>query len=74
MITLEQEFERAKFNIQLNNYAGIIKELKKYFIDLEEAQTGLLLTDSEATERAHNAFCTAKKAGILDELNLVRSK
>lgn len=32
-MTLEKEFERVKFNIQLNNYTGIIKELvNKYFL------------------------------------------
>ena len=74
MTTLEREFEKVKFNIKLNNYMGIIQELKRYFIDLEVAQTGLLLTDNEATERAHNMFCVAKKAGILDELNMVKGR
>ena len=73
-MTLEKEFERVKFNIQLKNYTEIIKNLKQFFIDYELSTNGLLIREDDALKMAQEVFSVVKKAGVLDELNLVRSK
>lgn len=73
-MTLEREFERVKFNVQLKNYTEIIKNLKQFFMDYELSTNGLLIREDEAIKMAQEAFSFVKRAGILDELNLVRSK
>ena len=73
-MTLEHEFERVKFNIQLNNYIYIMKNLKQFFIDYELSTNGLLIREDDAIKMAQEVFSVVKKADILDELNLLRSK
>lgn len=74
MITLEREFEKVKFNIKLNNYTQIMKNLKQFFMDYELSTNGLLIREDDAIKRAQDVFSFVKKAGILDELNMVKGR
>ena len=73
MTTLEREFEKVKFNIKFNNYVFIMKHLKQFFMDYELSTNGLLIKEEDALKMAQAVFSFVKKAGILDELNTVRS-
>ena len=73
MTTLEREFEKVKFNIKFNNYVFIMKHLKQFIMDYELSTNGLLIKEEDALKIAQAVFSFVKKAGILDELNTVRS-
>ena len=73
MTTLEREFEKVKFNIKFNNYVFIMEHLKQFFMDYELSTNGLLIKEEDASKMAQAVFSFVKKAGILDELNTVRS-
>lgn len=73
MTTLEREFEKVKFNIKFNNYVFIMKHLKQFFMDYELSTNGLLIKEEDALKMAQEVFSFVKKAGVLDELNTVRS-
>lgn len=74
MTTLEREFEKVAFNIKFNNYIFIMKHLKQFFIDYELSTNGLLIKEEDAIKRAQDVFSFVKKAGILDELNMVKGR
>lgn len=71
-MTLEHEFEQAKFNIQYKNWFNIVKRLQKWFIDYELSTTGVLINPDDALEMAQTVFSVAKNSGVLDELNCKR--
>ena len=68
---LLEDFNQAKENWQIINFQKIMLKLVKFERDLELSETGLLLTDEQAVERALATFQQAKKDGVLDELNNV---
>lgn len=68
---LQEDFQRAKENIQILNFQKIMLRLVKFERDLELSKSGLLLTDEQAVERALIAFRQAKQDGVLDELNAI---
>ena len=69
---LYKEFEKRKQQIKTNNYLKLMQErLIPFERDFELTSTGILLTDQQLFERAHQRFCQAKLDGKLDELNSI---
>lgn len=67
---LHEELDKRKFEIKCKNYADVMRNRIIPFVrDKELADTGILLTNDQLFERAHNIFCKAKQDGKFDELN-----
>ena len=66
---IAQDFKQAKENFQIINFQKIMLNLVKFERDLELSESGLLLTDNVAIERALAKFQQAKRDGKIDELN-----
>ena len=67
---LSDDLEKRKFEIRSKNYFDIMNNRLIPFIrDKELSDSGILLTDAQLFERAHELFCRAKRDGKFDELN-----
>lgn len=69
---LSDDLANRILDIRTQNYQAIMRDrLIPYVKDLELTESGILLTDNQLFERAHNLFCKAKKDGKLDDLNRI---
>ena len=69
---LAKDFKNKVLDIKVKNYQTLMRDrLIPYVRDLELTNSGILLTDEQLFERAHNLFCNAKKDGKLDDLNRI---
>lgn len=70
-MSLEREFAIKVYQTKRKNFDIAIGKLMKFERDLELTNSGLLLTDEAAYERAVIDFEQAKKSGKIDDLNRV---
>lgn len=67
---LQDELEKRKFEIRTKNFFDIMNNrLIPYVRALELAESGILLTNEQLYERAHEMFVKAKQDGVIDDLN-----
>ena len=67
-----EDLERQKRKIRAQNYIKLMQErLIPFERDFELTNSGILLTNEQLQERAHQRFCLAKRDGKLDDLNSI---